>query len=523
MEIESMIQAIGDQYKDYLADESRSSGEAQSISFPETEEQVLLIVRKMAEASIPVTVQGSRTGISGGAVPYGGHILNLSKMNAITGLEINQAGCFCLKVQPGVMLSELNIALKRRRFDTNGWCERYREALHKLKALPPQFFPPDPTETTATIGGMAACNAAGVSSYLYGSTRNYIEGLRVVMSSGQIIDIKRGDYTFDGTGCPLPNGGYVEISPNNRGSLKDSAGFYMKRDLDLVDLFVGSEGMLGIITELTLLLMPEVPEKWGIMCFFASDENAVNFAAEMRELTFPFGGVRMAALEYIDRNTSNLIEGLKSTVTKLKELPAIAQSFLAGIYIELHGDDEDSVEMAVEQLIVKLEQCGGDADATWAIAGDEQIERVRLFRHAAPESVNFMIDKARQKDERITKLGSDMVVPNINLNQLIKRYRSDLEDNKLRSAIFGHIGDSHIHVNIIPENYEQYIKGQELFEKWAENIVSLDGTVTAEHGVGKLKKELYRKMISQTEMNAVKAIKAQLDPKGLFNPKNMFD
>jgi D-lactate dehydrogenase (cytochrome) len=259
------------------------------------------------------------------------------------------------------------------------------------------------------------------------------------------------------------------------------------------------------------------------MCFFISEGDAIDFAGEMRDLTDSFARARIAALEYFDRNTMNLINEMKNTVTKFKEIPEIDPAFGASIYIELHGDDEDSVETAVERMIEKLELCGGEADATWAVSGDEQVEKSRLFRHAAPESINFMIDRARCKDERITKLGSDMVVQNISLNQLIKMYRSDLDESKLSAALFGHIGDNHIHVNILPENYAQYIKGQELFDKWAKNSVLLGGTVTAEHGVGKLKKELYRTMISQTEMEAVKAVKAQFDPNALFNPENMFD
>ena len=170
--------APGDE--EYLRDESKRTGHAESISFPETEAQIIAVMRECTRTGTPVTVQGSRTGLAAAAVPFGGHVLNLSRMDKVLGMR-QENGQFFLRVQPGVILQKLNKAIAAKSFDTTGWDEESQAAYTAFTKAPTQMFTPDPTESTAAIGGMVACNASGARSYHYGPTRGHITALRGVV------------------------------------------------------------------------------------------------------------------------------------------------------------------------------------------------------------------------------------------------------------------------------------------------------------------------------------------------------
>ncbi len=178
-------------YVEYLRDESRLQGEAEAISFPGNEQEVRQVLAGLSASATPVTVQGARTGISGGAVPFEGHILNLSRMDRVLGLRLD-GDRFLLRVQPGVLLEKINEALHKKEFVSEYWDRNSKEALEAFQQANAYFFPPDPTETTASIGGMAANNASGACSFFYGQTRQHIEGLRVVLADGSAAALRRG-------------------------------------------------------------------------------------------------------------------------------------------------------------------------------------------------------------------------------------------------------------------------------------------------------------------------------------------
>ncbi|MFR7732550.1 MAG: FAD-binding oxidoreductase [Collinsella sp.] len=160
------IKPFTDEFEEYGRDESRSSGEASSISFPTTEDEVRAILRQLHAERVPVTVQGARTGLAAGAVPHGGHILNTSRMNRYLGIRRDEQGRFLLRVAPGVVLSELRKQLGKKVLPTAGWDQASLEAYEEFQEAPEQFFPTDPTEASACLGGMAACNASGAAATL---------------------------------------------------------------------------------------------------------------------------------------------------------------------------------------------------------------------------------------------------------------------------------------------------------------------------------------------------------------------
>lgn len=465
-----------EKHLDYLRDESKFSGKAESISFPENEQEISEVVNKMREAGIPVTIQGGRTGISGGSVPLKGHILNLSNMNRVNRFIQTDDGNYFIKVQPGITLTELKKAVK------------------KLDTKEELFWPVDPTEQTATVGGAAACNAGGICSYLYGDSKKYFEAARVVMFDGTVREIVRGENKITVFGS----------------------------EKDLLDIYLGNEGIFGLFSELTLRLEHKPPEEWGISFFFYDKESTYKFINNIRSGIFCNQNAGIAAVEYMDRTSIQMIEERKHLVAKLKELPDVMPEVCAMVYIEIHGTLESAVEEIAEKLMEMAESCNCDTDKTWAVSGESEIEKLRAFRHAAAESANLFIEKMHQADERITKSATDMSIQNADFQEVIKYYEEGLKNEGLNACIFGHAAGSHLHVNILPESYEQYIRGQKLIDRWSKDISARSGKIITEHGVGKLKKHIFNLNTKKEYLEELKCLKEKLDPIGIWNPDNIF-
>ena len=270
MESLELIQPMSELYTDYLQDESRTMGKASYIAFPQTEEDIVSTVKFCYTNNIFINPQGALTGLSGGASPNGGLILNLSRMNRILGIRKDASNHYFLRVQPGVRLFEVRQALLTKQVDTLNWDDESRVLWDTIQAGA-LFFSPDPTEPTASLGGMASCNACGARSFLYGCTREHIHSLRVVFSQGQTAKLTRGIHKAQGRTfeISLEDGNFL------RGNLPDfdtppikDAGYFIRSDMDLLDLFIGSQGTLGIISELELCLMPHPGFMGGILAFF---------------------------------------------------------------------------------------------------------------------------------------------------------------------------------------------------------------------------------------------------------------
>ncbi|HWR45869.1 FAD-binding oxidoreductase [Sporomusa sp.] len=507
------IQPFEARFEDYLRDESKMSGQAASISFPETKEAVVAIVRQMIGASIPITVQGGKTGICGGAVPLSGHVLNLSCLNRILGLRKIGEGYF-LKVQAGVRLDELKKQLYKRSFETHGWDEESLAALAAFKQDNAYFWPPEPTETSATIGGILATNAQGICGYLYGDTRQYVEELGLIDGRGNEITIPRGEYKLHAQQWILP----VEESPAaNSDILK------LQQDGDWLDLYLGSEGMYGIIVDATLRLIERPQEIWGVAFFSEGQDNLFQFAEELSRAAYKEGTAAIAAIEYIDKATLDYIRKLKEVATNLQALPSVDEKYAGMIYIELHGEQEGDIETIAEKLMELSGKCGCDEEFTWALSGVEEIEKMRAFRHAAPESINMALEQARRSDPRIMKLSTDITMPNQSFGKVLTMYQHDARENGAEIAIFGHVAGNHVHVNFLPKNYEEYVVGKKLIEKWTIQAAREGGIVFSEHGVGKIKKELFKLVTDHEVLSHIHKVKKAMDPKNVLNPGNRFD
>jgi FAD/FMN-containing dehydrogenase len=341
-----------------------------------------------------------------------------------------------------------------------------------------QFYAPDPTEATASIGGTIATNASGSRSFRYGSTRRHVLRLRVALMDGRILEVRRGDkIDFDVPALPLPN------------TTKNTAGYALAPGMDWIDLFVGSEGTLGIVTEAELQLLPAPADLLAGIVFLISDSAALEVVDAWRRIP----GLRM--IEYFDSNSLDLMRPHYS------EIPARAG---AALLIEQENGDVDFwVDHAPED--------------SWFAVSDQDRERFRRLRHALPELVN---DTMRRRG--FLKLGSDYAVPIARNREMLAYYHWELRQRALDYVIFGHIGDAHVHVNILPKSQAEFEAGQRLMLDFARHAVELGGTVSAEHGLGKRKAHLLELQYTPDQIEAMKAVKRHLDPQWLLNQGNLF-
>jgi D-lactate dehydrogenase (cytochrome) len=507
------------QYPDYLRDESRRQGRADLISFAASEEDI----RQVLLSRHAITTQGARTGITGGAVPDGGHVLNLSRMTRITGMRLDAGrNEVFISVQPGLALVELRKILQTCEFDSSGWSMESLLALEEFRRAPSYFFPPDPTETSASIGGMVACNASGACTFQYGATRAYVEAMRVILADGSRISLRRGRERATALAFSLRTEEGREISGRLPDyimpAVKNAAGFFVSENMELIDLFIGSEGTLGVISEVELRLIRTPECRWGVMAFLPFEASAIEFVKTVRGLP---PGERPAAIEYFDCHALDLLRRQKRENPGTLDIPALPPEYHTAIYLEYHGG-ADQVSAAVAELPERMTAAGGNSEASWIADSDRELERFKGFRHAVPELVNRIIDERRKKEPELTKLGTDMAVLNSELSSVMDLYRNALESMGLDYVIFGHIGNNHVHVNILPRTLLEYQRGKDLYLQWARQVIQWGGTVSAEHGIGKFKVALLREMLGDQVLRQMREMKRVFDPEAILNKGNLF-
>ncbi|MFY9728117.1 MAG: FAD-binding oxidoreductase [Bryobacteraceae bacterium] len=439
----------------YLEDASGYRGHAERVFAPADESDVAAVLREASARATPVTIAGAGTGVTGARVPFGGWVLSLEKFNRVEirpGLAV---------VGAGALLSELHAAAQRNS----------------------QFYPPDPTETSASIGGTIATNASGSRSFRYGSTRRWIAGLRVAMADGRVMDVSRGDaIDFDPGTVTLP------------AVTKNTAGYPLRPGMDWIDLFAGSEGTLGVVTEARLRLLPAPRPLMGGVVFFADDGRALDAVEAWR----PVAGLRM--LEYLDAPSLDLLR------PRYAEIPAAARAALL-IEQELSGEDDPAVDAWLE----RVEQAGAFAEESWFALSAADRERFRRFRHALPELVNETVRRSGA-----LKMNSDYAVPRARNREMLAYYRRRLEiEFPGRHVIFGHIGDAHVHVNLFSDPADPN-RASDLLLEFARYAVQLGGTVSAEHGLGKRKAHLLEIQYTAEQLDAMRAVKRRLDPANIL-------
>ncbi len=427
-----------------ITDASGYPGHAEQCFSPDKEQEVADLLQQASEKKIPVTATGALTGLAGGASPEGGWAISLSRFRT---LEISKGRA---RVGPGVLLREVQAAA----------------------ANAGQFYAPDPTENTSSIGGNIAANASGSRSFRYGATRRHVLSINVAFLDGTVRTIRRGEKVgFDVPAISLPR------------TTKLSAGYPLKPGMDLIDLIIGSEGTLGLVTEAELNLLPAPGERLGGVVFFKSEAAALDAV----DLWRPTPGLNM--IEYID-----------GASLKMMDVP-----HKAALMIEIEGDADIDLSGALE------------ADSWFATSAADR-ERFRQFRHGLAEKVNAHIRRTGY-----TKIGTDYAVPLDRNRDMIAAYRQTLDrEMPGKYVIYGHIGDAHVHVNAFPESQAEHDRGKAVMTDLARVAVSLGGTVGAEHGLGKRKTHLLEIQYPADQIEAMKNVKRRFDPDWLLGRGTLF-
>ncbi|MDR1572126.1 MAG: FAD-binding oxidoreductase [Clostridiales Family XIII bacterium] len=479
-----------------LRDESLYSGRCDAYRGVSSADELGALL----DGDLPVTVQGARTGIAGAAVPEGGCVCD---MGAFAGIEAlgESGGRFFIDALAGTTLGDLIAATEK-----GGRFAGY-------------FFAPDPTERGATLGGLCATNAGGPSSLLYGRMADHVAEAALRLADGRSLTLKRGDCVFGGDGSvALPWGeGFRLPFPESPPRI---AGMDIGEGSDLLDVFMGSEGMLGIFERLRLGLIKRPAASWGLAFFFGDGEMSGAFADAVADRARGWEGGALSALEYLDRSSLTLYSGHRSQSSALRAAPEPPQGLCAVMAGLIADSDARAYELLEEMLKIAGEFGCGDEDS-WAVNDAVGKERLRLLRHGVPEAVNARVSLNRRGLGAVVKLAADITLPSLSRAEALSEIHRLLDSGGIAHAVFGHVGGKGLHINLLPEDEAQLERAGGLYGALMEMALSSGGLIAAENGVGKLKRGLLKRYLAKDRLEGMASLKQRFDPRGRLNPGNM--
>ena len=231
------------------------------------------------------------------------------------------------------------------------------------------------------------------------------------------------------------------------------------------------------------------------------------------------------ALEYFDSSSLLLLDETRRRQGPTSEIPDIPEggNGAYAVYFESALEGAKDLERCAVAYRKLIKSAGGDTGFAWGAVNKRDLGRLKSFRHALPETVNSMISERKKRDPGIHKVGTDMAVPDERLSEMVTFYREVLERESIRHVIFGHIGNNHLHVNLIPKDKDELMRAKQLYEIFAKRAVEWGGSVSAEHGIGKLKRQYLSLQYTAEEIERMRTIKNALDPGGVLNPGNVLE
>ena len=415
------------------------------VVFATTAEQVAGVLKLANETSTPLVTRGSGTGLSGGSLPTPDClVLCLARMNRI--LELDRAN-LTLLVEPGVTT----------------------QAIADAATTAGLFYPPDPgSMKISTIGGNVAENSGGLRGLKYGITRNYVMGLEVVLPNGELL--------WTGNKC-----------------VKDVAGYSLR------DLFIGSEGTLGVITKVLLKLIPKPAAKRTMVATFAQMDQAAQTVSDIIAAQ-----IIPCTLEFLDRTTIHCVEDFAKV-----GLPLDCEALLL---METDGHPAAVADEAAKML--EVARNNGALEVRVA-KDDAEAARLATARRSAFSALARLAP---------TTILEDATVPRSELAKMIRFVASVAEKYRLRIGTFGHMGDGNLHPTFLTDerNQEEMHRVEEAFKEIFDEAIRLGGTITGEHGVGVAKKAFLPKFAGDAQMRVMRELRRVLDPNGILNPGKMF-
>ena len=445
-ELGAVVQVKPSELYEASFDGLKVQGETGACILAKEDEHVGKVLRIANEYGIPITTKGAGSSLTGGATPIrGGWVLDLSNLDDLFLDEKNRL----VRCGPGVVVSTLQAEAEKLGL----------------------FYPPDPSSKKfCTIGGNVACNAGGLRCVKYGVTRDYVLSLSGYLANGEKVTWGRATRKF--------------------------ATAYNVRDL-----WIGSEGTLGIITEITLRLIERPTKRKTFLGVFANDESALSAPLDLSRL-----GLRPSILEYMDEWTINCLQ----EYTGIEVFQGVGAN--PTLLIELDGNDSE-VAYQAEKLEAWISK---ESLAYRFAADDEQAERLWEVRRQGSSAMKKLAP---------TKLNEDIVVPLDQQIELVRFVNLLREDYHLKIGVFGHCGDGNLHVNFMydEENQQETARSVEALSKLMNKVIEMGGAISGEHGVGLAKTPFVREQFNQAEWDLMKKIKKTMDPKGILNPGKIFE
>jgi D-lactate dehydrogenase (cytochrome) len=493
-------------------------GHADGITAPTSEAEVVNAIRA-ARAVLPI---GAQSSLTGGATPMGEMLLSTARLSRIIAI-----GDDWVRAEAGVTLVDLDRALARAG----------------------KSYPPTPTFTGAFVGGIAATNAAGAATFKYGTTREWVRAITVVLPEGDVLEIERGQLRAHAGELDIPLRGRTVRVPIPRYRMpsvaKTSAGYYAAPDMDAVDLFIGSEGTLGVITSVTLRTLPVRPARCVAFVPFGDRGVALAFVRRLREESAATWrsrdphGLDVCAIEQMDGRSIALLR--EDGVDHLQHI-AIPPKAQVALLVTLELPSETTPEQAYDEIgraregadsesgLIRfcraLDEAGVLDEVEIAVPGDEaRAAQLLAAREAVPAAVNARVGRAKQTiDRRIAKTAADMIVPFDKLNDLLDLYDDEFRRRRLDAAVWGHISDGNLHPNVIPRSMADVASGEEAILTFGRAAIRLGGSPLAEHGVGRnpIKQRLLEELYGREGVEDMRRVKRAIDPEWKMAPGVLF-
>ena len=508
----------------YLGDASGAPrGHAAGLVRPASEAEAAAFLRGSEVSVLP---QAAHTSLTGGAIPQGEVVLSVEALRDCGAIERRAGAGARATFGAGVRLRELQEHVGQAGF----------------------YFPPVPTYREAMIGGTASTNAGGAATFKYGATRRFVHSLRVLLWNGDLLVLERGQVLArpgESFAIELSDGRALAVpAPRYRLPALDklSAGYFASDPLDLVDLFVGAEGTLGLITAVTVELVPKPPAVVTGLVLLADEDRAFALGVALREAARTarargdVAGPDVRAIEWLD---AHCLEILRESGDAQRGRVALPPEARAGLLFELELPEPLGNEKAQERIAAALNGGGQGRD-------DGLLRLFRILReHQAVDTLEFAFpeDETRQRAlselreavpqrvaehlarrPSVTKAGGDLIVPFEQLDEMMRVYASGFERRGLRYAVWGHFADGNLHPNALPEDAEGSRRAVEALFEFAAEAGRRGGSPLSEHGVGRspIKQRMLREFLGAQAVAEMRAIKRALDPPGRFAPGLIF-
>ena len=469
----------------YIEDTSNIQGRCEALYIPECQDELIELLRGFSNSKTPVTLAGGGTGTTGSRIPLDGISLSLERLNRIISIDSERQ---IISLESGVSLDAAEKELNKQGLTIRA----------------------QPTEPLAFAGGIVATCASGQRSFKYGSIRKYIFRLKLVLSDGFVMDIRRGEIFACRRGFDFKYNKrrfVFDLPDYVMPGVKHAAGYFVDDNMDLIDLFIGQEGTLACILEMDIKVQKSADSFFDCVVFYRNESGAFEFVKKMQQRRAGDESVYPCSLEFFDHNALDIMR---------KENPSIPEKTCA-VYFEqdLDGQKEEPI---IEEYTVLLETTGALIDSVWLASNDSQRQKLRRFRHSLPQAVNEYLRTAKTR-----KTATDIAVPLDRFQQMYEYYAETGKLSGMPYINFGHIGQAHLHFNFLPADQLQQAGMLEYVKQIVQKAIDLGGTVSAEHGIGKTKKEYLKMLYGEKAIKQMAAVKKVFDPACILNLDNIFD